>query len=90
MGCRIALRPMRFTDSVYHRWYCGPFKLGTIAEDYSELDLMMQVSVSSPTFLCTSLFVFDLYIFTYLTFVEEMAPHTALCSILGLKHSSVK
>lgn len=61
-----------------------------IAEDYRELDLMMQVAISSPIFLCNSLFVFDLYLLTSLTFVEEMVPHTALCSILRLKHASVK
>lgn len=61
-----------------------------IAEDYRELDLMMQVTISSPIFLCTCLFMFDLYLLTSLTFVQEMAPHAALCSILRLKHSSMK
>lgn len=61
--------------------------LVSIVEDYRELDLMMQVIISNPILLCTSLFMFDLYLLTSFTFVEEMTPYTALGSILGLKCS---
>lgn len=61
-----------------------------ISENYSGLGLMMQVMISSLMFLCTSHLMFNLYFLPSHTSVEEKAPQTALCSVLGLNTSRKK